>query len=832
MTTAIERSCAKWRWGAGLLALACALPAHAQEAQQADAAGDENGLAAIVVTAQKRSQNLQDVPISVAVVSGDTISKLGTARLDALATSIPNLQINQDTISDRISIRGIGSGEQAGFEQSVSTFVDGVYRGRGVQSRFAFMDVGSVEVLRGPQGTLFGKNAIAGAINITSAKPASTLEGSGTLNYTPRFHQLDANGFVSAPLSSAIRTRLAFVSRSLDKGWVKNAISGDHYPDIDEWGVRFSTEADLGPDTLLSFKWEHGKWDNRGAPYEHLVAGPLAAVGVEDVRDFMISQGDINPLTGKSDPVQDFGTIQKSKGGTDEFRLSLEHKFDGGGVLTAIGAYSKYDLRRSIDADLSPIALVRFDDTEDQEQTTLEVRYASPEHRTIDYILGAFYLSSDLAVTGSTPASIPTFYALTAAGCAAGDPTRNAGVAFACGTSAVLQPLVGLLPGVTRYAELDQKTRSFALFGQATWNIASNLRLTGGLRYTHEVKTAEQLAHAADYAVGNTARTSNPVTTAVAQQLLEFTTHDFRDLRRVENNVTWSANLQWNASDRVMLYATGSTGFKAGGFNSFYTGAAGGRGASPADADFEGEDALSFEVGAKTSILDGAATFNIAAFYTDYNNLQVSVFSGNTTFNVSNAASATTKGVEMDLRWKLAEGLRLTSAAAITDFSFGKFANQACTNAQFLAYRQGLFDGALGPAAAGLTAADCAAAGVNNLAGRTAVDTPKFSASLLLDYSTEFAGLRADFTTEYSFATSVYRQGDLDPVLKTGNTSLLNAGFRIGPQDGFWKLGVRANNITNENEITSGNDIPISFGAFFGQIMAPRSITLSATLSF
>ncbi|MEP2987743.1 MAG: TonB-dependent receptor [Parasphingorhabdus sp.] len=814
------------------LACSVALGSLASAPLLAQETSEDDGLGIIVVTAQKRSQNLQDVPVSISVVTGDTIDKLGTPRLDTLSTSIPNLQINQDTISDRISIRGIGSGEQAGFEQSVGTFVDGVYRGRGVQSRFAFMDVASVEVLRGPQGTLFGKNTVAGALNITSAKPTDILEGSFSVDYTPRFDQLEMSGFLSAPLSDSVRTRLAFQTRNIDEGWVSNSISGDDYPDVSEWGARFTTEIDLGPNTLLSFKYEHGEWDNRGAPYEHLVAGPLAAVGVEDVRDFMIAQADINLLTGMSDPVQDFGTIQQSEGQTDEIRVSLEHEFGNGGILTAIGSYSTYDFQRAIDADISPIALVRFDDTEDQEQTTFEIRYVSDEGNILDYLLGAFYLKSDLVVDGTTPASIPTFFALTTGGCAAGNPLTDAGTAFACGTAATLQPLVGLLPGVTRFAQLNQSTETFAIFGQATWNLSDTVRLTGGLRYANEVKKASQLAYAADYAPGNTRQTANPVVTAVAQQLLEFTTHDFQGLRREENSLTWSANIQWDASDDAMFYASAATGFKAGGFNSFFTGTAAGGGALPADAEFEDEDALSFEIGAKTSIFDGIGELNIAAFYTEYNNLQVAVFSGNTTFNVSNAAAATTKGIEIDSRWQLTDDLRLTAAAAYTDFVFDSFANQACTNAQFLTFRQAQFDGALGPAAAALTAADCAAAGINNLAGRTAVDTPEFSASLLLDYSTEIGGLLAEFIGEYSFTTSVFRQGDLDPILKTGNTSLLNAGLRIGPTDGFWNLGLRVNNITNENEITSGNDIPISFGSHFGQIMPPRSVTISGTLSF
>ncbi len=131
----------------------------------------------VIVTAQKRAQSLQDVPISVSALSGDKLDEVGLQRFDQLSTYIPNFNVTQTEIGDSINIRGLASGTQAGFEQSVGTFVDGIYRGRSVQSRFAFLDVELIEVLRGPQGTLFGKNTIAGAVNITSAKPTEEFEG-------------------------------------------------------------------------------------------------------------------------------------------------------------------------------------------------------------------------------------------------------------------------------------------------------------------------------------------------------------------------------------------------------------------------------------------------------------------------------------------------------------------------------------------------------------------------------------------------------------------------------------------------------------------------------
>ena len=817
----------------GCAMIATVTAAYAQE-QVAESGGEEaekSGLDVIVVTAQKRSQDLQDVPVSVAVVSGSELTVLGVGSLDQMSAMVPNLQINRDTISDRISIRGIGSGEQAGFEQSVATFVDGVYRGRGVQSRFAFMDIESVEVLRGPQGTLFGKNTIAGALNIRTASPTRDFSAGVDLGYTPRFEEFTASGFVSGPLTDSVRMRLALQLRDQDKGWVVNGLSGDRYPDHTEWGGRISLEADLGPETLLRAKYEHGDWDTVGAPYEHIVAGPLAAVGVEDILDRRINQGSINPLTGQVDTVLDFGSIQQFSGKTDEANVQIEHGFGNGGTLTVVGSYSRYGFDRSIDADISPIALVRFDDSETMKQMTLEARYASDTGGKFEYLFGGFFLDSNLKADGLTLASIPTFYAITTAGCAAGNPLVDAGTAFACGTSSALQPLVGLIPGVGRYAVLDQDTRTWAVFGQATARLSDSVRVTGGIRYTSESKQASQAA-LATYSSTIRSPTADLIAAAVAQQLLEFTAHNFSGLQRKENSITWSANIQYDATKDVMLYAQASTGFKAGGFNSFFTGRTSGLGASAADVDFEEERARTYEIGAKTRILDGRAELNVAAFYTKYSNMQVAVFSGNTTFNVENAADADTRGIELDTRWKLSDRLSLSVAAAYTDFSFKRFPNQACTNAQFLAYRQALFAGSLGPAAAALTAADCAAASVNDLEGRTTVDAPKLSASTRLNLDQPIGSYKLNATLEYSYSSSVYRQGDLDPILKTGDTHILNVVLRFGPEDGPWNLGVRLNNVLGNDEFTSGNDIPISFGSHFIQVPRPRSATFTAGLKF
>jgi outer membrane receptor protein involved in Fe transport len=149
----------------------------------------------VLVTAQKRAESLQDVPISVAAVSGENVRNFNIQRFEQLSAYVPNFSVSRQAIGDTINIRGIQSGNQAGFEQSVGTFVDGVYRGRGTQIRNAFMDVATVEVLRGPQGTLFGKNTVAGALNIRTNGPTDDFESTLTAMYTDEFDETEFQGY-------------------------------------------------------------------------------------------------------------------------------------------------------------------------------------------------------------------------------------------------------------------------------------------------------------------------------------------------------------------------------------------------------------------------------------------------------------------------------------------------------------------------------------------------------------------------------------------------------------------------------------------------------------
>ncbi|MAZ87373.1 MAG: hypothetical protein CL693_06995 [Cellvibrionaceae bacterium] len=816
----------------------------------------------VVVTAQKREESLQDVPISVSAMSGDKITEAGIQNFEDVSSYIPNFIISQDSIGDKINIRGIQSGTQAGFEQSVGTFVDGVYRGRGVQSRFSFLDIGMVEVLRGPQGTLFGKNTVAGALNIRSAKPTEEFESKLRVSHNVDFDETEISGHVSGSLSDTVRARAAFMTREMKEGWVDNDYyGGDDDPQTDEWAGRVSVEWDASDNTMVSFKYEHGDWDNNGQPFE--------VVKVPDSLSAVITENSLNGKTsiGATDPVLDMGSSQLFEGDIDEYSLTVEHEFDGM-TLTAIAGYSEYEYERGVDADFSNLNLVRFDDNEEFEQKSFEVRLASDTGGAFEYIAGLYYQDAELFTDGLSQINIPTVYGLLAGGCGAGvtalggDPTAvvvagdalgtignvaglagggSASLANACSQQALVDGIggPGALDGVARYASLDQDTEAWAAFGQMTWNIEDDLRLTVGLRYTEEEKEATQMVMAPAYTVGNRSVPAAGLASLASQAFLEFNPHEYDDLQRDEESFTWSLNLQYDINEDIMTYASASTGFKAGGFNSFYMGkplslATGTPGSdNKDDAEFEEEEVMTFELGAKMSLLDGSAELNLAYFYTEYDDLQASVFSGQTTFEVQNAAEATTQGIEIDGRWQASENLMLSGSFGWGDFEYDSFSNQACTNTQFIDYREAQWNGGTNPAAAGLNNSNCSSAGINDQKGEAGANTPEFSATLSAEYTQQIGNFGLRYNVDVIYMDEMYRQDDRDDTLLADSTTKVNASILLTPESESWDIAIIAQNLTDvDDDIFYGQDMPLVNGAVFAGVNPPRSVTIAGTLRF
>ncbi|MCV6624053.1 MAG: TonB-dependent receptor [Cellvibrionaceae bacterium] len=835
----------------------------------------------VIVTAQKRAESLQDVPISVSAMSGEKMADAGIQSFTDMNNYVPSFSVTKDPIGDKINIRGIQSGNQAGFEQSVGTFVDGIYRGRGTQSRYSFLDVEAVEILRGPQGTLFGKNTIAGALNIRSAKPTDEFAGQLSASYNTEFETTELQGFVSGPLSDSVRGRVFVMDRKMDKGWVHNSFYNADVPVSDEKAGRLSLDIDLGDNTLLRIKTEAADFKTVGQPWDILVAGGLSAFGISSAADYRISMGNIPqaPFThfganGEfvNDPngVLDFGAAGRLDGDSTETAITLEHDIEQG-TVTAILGHSAYEFQRYLDADFGPTSSVRFDDSEDFDQKSFELRFASDVDGNFNYITGLFYQEQDLTVDGLTYFNFGTLQPLLNGACAgalgaaypalfvSGDALATAtnvagavgaaggagaSLASACGQAAAFEPLVNAgINGGNRYALLDQENESWAVFFQGTYEISDTTRLTLGLRYTEEEKSASQSVHATEFIENGTEKTDNAILAGALEAVGEFSTHSFDSsdpgMSRDEESLTWSANFQWDVSDDTMVYASASTGFKAGGFNSFYM--AQGQPNNSQDASFEEEEVITFEVGSKMTLLDGSAEMNLALFRTEFDDLQASIFTGGTTFVVQNAAKAVTQGLEIDGRWAITDNLNMQAAFAYIDFEFEQFPNQACTAAQFAGARQAAYEAALnagsnvGAAAAALTYTNgsCAAAGVNDLAGGTSENTPEFQFSVGFNHT---QSLGADFelvsNLNVSWTDDVYRQADLDPVSLQESFTKVDANFTLAPLDGNWDVSLIANNLTDEDTLSYVNDTPLFNGTHQAALEQPRSFTVRGRWHF
>lgn len=804
----------------------------------------------VVVTAQKRAESLQDVPISVSAMSGEKMADTGVQRFEDVATYVPNFAISKDPIGDKINIRGIQSGNQAGFEQSVGTFVDGIYRGRGVQIRNAFMDVEMVEVLRGPQGTLFGKNTIAGALNIRTRNPTEAFEGEISASYNIDFEETELGGYFSGPLTDRLRGRLALLSREMDKGWVHNDYYDQNGPNNEERATRVTLEWDADENTLVTFRFEDGDFTNESTGYTIAQAGALTPFGA--------FSSTTDALIGNAGPVMDFGSDNLMDGDNQEASITVERDYEAG-ILTAILGYSEYQFERFLDADYSALNGLRFDDTEGFEQSSIELRFTSRSGGNFEHITGLFYQQQALTTDGLGYFNLPAIQAVLNGGCAnalgaaygstyaAGDALATAANAAAfgsallantCGQAAAFD---GRTDGVNRYARLDQDTQSWAIFGQGTWNLGDTLRMTLGIRYTEEEKQAAQLVHAAAFGAHDTRTSTNPLTIGLSQAVGEFTTHNFTPddpgMTRDEENLTWSANLQWDVTADTLAYISASTGFKAGGYNSFYMGLPGGLGADANDTSFEEEEVITFEVGAKMTLLDGQAEMNVALFKTEFDNLQAAIFSGSTTFEVQNAAKATSQGIEIDGRWRATEKFTLQGSLGWIDFEFDDFVNQACTSDQFSAARQNAFDAAASDfdralVALGYNNASCAAAGLNDLGGKTSAHTPEFSATLLFNYVENIGNYEINANLDVNYIDEVYRQDDLDPVSVDDASVKVNASVTIGPQDGNWDISLIGKNLTDEDTFTFVNDVPLFGGAHNMTPQPPRSLAVRGRFRF
>lgn len=777
--------------------------------------GQAQMLEEVLVTAQKRAQSLQDVPISVSAVSGEKLERAGILDFADLSAYVPNFQKADTALGPVLLIRGIGSGVNQSFEQSVVQYADDVALGRAPLARMPFMDFERVEVLRGPQNVLFGKNSIGGALSITTAEPTEAFEGRVSAEYEHDYNQQLYTGVLSGPLTGALAGRLAVRSYS-DAGYYDNLTSGNQEPGRDEFSIRGKLRWDFNDAITSTLKAEHAAIEANGTPSEVFLnmpsgTGPLSflfsGLTYPEIGELLgeLTGEDVGSEDGVFNFRRSTNVEESSEIAATNITLRLEGKL-GAIDVTGVTAWLEYDTDELCDCDQLGLDVLSITQSEDYQQFSQELRFTSPVGGAFDWIGGAFYQYSDLAFDSFS--LVDDNNVLTALG-VLGDSLGPAGAELTA---------IGLGANSQTGRAYDSESEIFAVFAQATWHLSAHARMTIGARYTYEEKTASRVIDSRNTATDDFDLEQSIVVNQLlgidlqtlgelsATQALGpeypkgfFSTHNL-DQTNSEDAFTPSLVLEWDASDSAMVYGSVASGYKSGGFDA--------RGNREGDFFYDNETVVTYELGAKTRLFDNRAELNAAAFYTDYRDLQVSQFDGEAGFFVGNAPKAVTQGVELDGRVQLSEGLSATLSMAYLDFEFKEYEG-SCSRPEFIE--------------TGVRQCD--------YQGRRNIFTPEWSGSLGLAYTrmiasgySLYAGLDVSYVDEQFVEVTLY-----EPLQQDAYTRV-NA--QLGLESDRWSILLIGRNLTDEDitsyisEVTLSGGNPFYAPSYAGFYERPQTVAL------
>ena len=780
----------------------------------ADASGE------IIVTATKRPQTLQDVPVSVAVTSQQTIERAQIRDLGDLQSVVPSLKVVQGTsvAETNFFIRGFGNGAgNVGIEGSVGVFIDGVYRSRSAASLNDLPEVERIEVLRGPQSTLFGKNVSAGAINIVTRRPQFKTGGSAELTLG-NYGQVVGKATMTGPLSNTLALRMSGSVNGRD-GTIRNLVTGTRLNDRNRSSVRgdllWTPTAQLGVRIIADYNRINelccGSVQLSNAPVTtFLIGGALGAQVGDPKRKFdRVTTLDVNPvnrIVGKG--------------------ISGEVDYDfGGAKLTSITAYRAQLNNSAQDVDFTGADLASRVDHTRTKTFTQELRLASDGKGRLNWLLGAFYdhENLDTSSTINFGRDIRAFADL-----ASGGNIRTLEFLQGLVTPSIIPGRTYFQPGVAIVAPFTLKQDSVSLFGQAEYKVTDALTLTGGLAYLSDrKKSASNIVLYDRFSQLNLQNVPQlpflgvPANAFAALGALQFFYGDAPTHGPVNypnanesgvlkgHKLTYLARAQYKVG-RVNAYASFSTGWKSGAFNLSTDARAPangvGRTADP-------ENVTLYEAGLKTNFRRGFV--NLAVFSQAIKGFQSNLYTG-TGYSLVNAGKESVKGFEIDAAASPLPWLALTGGLTYLDAKYNSFTRAQCVS----------FDAVQCP----VNPVTGARPQFRDLSGRRPAGIPKWSASTSATISHAFDnGLSAFVRGEYDYSSKVQLAENTPADISTFglhnvNASLGIASAPIGAQILFW-----ARNLTNTKTIIASFPTVAQTGSYSGFPSEPR--TYGVTLS-
>ncbi|MEH3124212.1 MAG: TonB-dependent receptor [Sphingomonas phyllosphaerae] len=749
----------------------------------------------VIVTARRREERAQDVPVALSVVSNEQLGIRGDYRLDQVQQLVPSLQVfSFNPRNTNINIRGLGSNvalTNDGLENGVGVYIDNVYYGRVGQSQFDLVDLDRVEVLRGPQGTLFGKNTTAGAINITSRLPQFDWHADGQADVGNYDHR-QVRGSLTGPLVdglAAFRLSAAYTTRD---GFLYDTTTRRRVHDYDNATVR--GQLLLTPAAGLTIRLI-GDWGQQNqsccinlpvatfANYDNGTA--IANTFVQRIARFPnYTPLAIDPFARRTDANSPF------QANMDTWGVSGQIDYDfGGAALTAVTAVRQWNWFPRNDSDLTALSInLQNHILNFQRQFSQELRLASTGTRTIDWQVGVYYFRQ--VVRGYSTAEYGSDAAL------ALYPTDDQNVATIATN------------GLRSAGYSDPHTKSGAIFGQATWHLTPAVSLTGGLRYTHEEKWGSY-NNARVFAQSTTGLTAAQLARVATIRNALAPVQSFA-VETKDDSLSGLVTLGWKPGENSLLYATYSRGAKSPGLNLTNI---------PAGVDpvVRPETVNNYEIGLKSQLFDRRVTLNLAAYQSDVRDYQTTivqqVVGTNLYINyIANIPKVRSRGFEGDVALRAADWLNLTGSLAYTEATYRDYPNGP-TPVE-----------ALNP-----TTANPAGTPSRDFTGQRLAGVPRWAASVGGDLTRAIAGDAAQgyLHGDWSYRSSYYTVASNSRYGLVPGYGIANAraGVRLG-SDGRYDLSVWARNLFDKNYFQTLN--VLNYGLVSAVLGDPR--TYGATL--
>jgi iron complex outermembrane receptor protein len=728
--------------GVSIVALAAqaglAAPALAQSA--APAAQEVTRLDDIVVTANKRSESIQDVPVSVVAITPRVLAETGVVSTTQLQQTVPAFSFSPsgEIKLNSFYIRGVGTyALSAALESSVGVAVDGVPLARVGGSISDLVDIERVEVLKGPQGMLFGKNATAGLIGVVTRKPQLGVAGGAANLAYGSFNELNIDATLNAPIGDRAAMRLTAWRFGHD-GFV-HGLDGRDYGDKNSYGARLGLTVEPTSALQLTLVAQADGRDEHGVAFtyrEFTNTAPFGSV----VEAWETSRGVVpSPTNLVADPGPMGRAFARNYAVTGLADLDL----GGGYTLSSATSYRKLHSTGQMDPWLSSAPLVRINqltDAETYDQFTQEVRITSPTTKPMSFVAGLFYYDFSIHDVQDQ-----AFFGVPVPG-SSSYPRRNT---------------------------VDNSLKNLAAFGEATLRVTPNFRLIAGLRQSKDRVTGffDRARIGPDAGVV-------PATVPI---------FSFRPAPIKYDATSYRFGAQYDLADDVMVYATASRGYKAPGFNLTQSLTPG---AIVNDARVEAEIAKSYEVGIKSQFFDRRLTLNVTAFDSTFSNFQTTVGLpvSPPVFVIQNAGELKSTGVEFDLSARPTSGLSIGLNGAYVDARYTDFDNAACYPLQPTL-----------PAGSAPRPGYCVG-GVQTLDGWPLAQSPRWSFNASARYERALGATWKGFIGgNYAYRGKTYYEANRNPREVQSGYGFLNLTAGAGPSDDSWSVSIYARNVLGED---------------------------------